>query len=62
MYPICKIYVSDNKMNVTMYESNATYSVCRLDGLHNLFFGANQYVTYKTGVGIGQHIYDLIKQ
>lgn len=45
-----------------MYESNATYSVCRLDGLHNLFLGANQYVTYKTGVGIGQHIYDLIKQ
>ena len=26
------------------------------------YFVANQYVTYKTGVGIGQHIYDLIKQ
>ena len=26
------------------------------------YWGANQYVICKTGVGIGQHIYDFIKQ
>lgn len=59
MYPICKIYVSDNKMNVTM---NLMPLIPYADWMVSItYFGANQYVTYKTGVGIGQHIYDFTK-
>ena len=54
MYPICKIYVSDNKMNVTM---NLMPLIPYADWMISMiYFGANQYVTYKTGVGIGYHM------
>lgn len=60
MYPICKIYVSDNKMNVTM---NLMPLIPYADWMVSItYWGANQYVICKTGVGIGQHIYDFIKQ
>ena len=55
MYPICKIYVSDNKMNVTM---NLMPLIPYADWMVSItYFVANQYVICKTG-----YFYDLIKQ